>query len=71
MAVVAKISDLKERGPKIRLNAVCPYFTMFPLDFPLRVLANANPDARVLLSVVAVRRSVQRGSSGCQRLVST
>lgn len=22
------------------INAVCPYFTMFPVDFPLRVLAN-------------------------------
>jgi hypothetical protein len=27
------------------LNAVCPYFTMFPLDFPLRVLAR-EPDRR-------------------------
>lgn len=25
------------------LNAICPYFTMFPLDFPLGVLARANP----------------------------
>lgn len=24
------------------LNAICPYFTMFPLDFPLGVLARAN-----------------------------
>lgn len=32
------------------LNAVVPYFTMFPLDFPLRVLtdARAGPDDRVL-----------------------
>ncbi len=32
------------RHPKIEeplkaLNAVCPYYTMFPLDFPLRTLA--------------------------------
>src|SRR5438105_2928531 len=27
-----------------QLNAVCPYFTMYPLDFPLRVLPReANP----------------------------
>ena len=33
----------------IRLNAICPYFTMFPLDFPLGVLkAHAPPTARVL-----------------------
>lgn len=31
-----------------RLNAVCPYFTMFPVSFPLRVLARAGRDAMVL-----------------------
>ncbi|HEY7225506.1 MAG TPA: class I SAM-dependent methyltransferase [Micromonosporaceae bacterium] len=31
-----------------RLNAVCPYYTMFPLDFPLRQLA-AKPDASRVL----------------------
>lgn len=28
--------------PKVRLNAICPYFTMFPLSFPYRVLRNAR-----------------------------
>lgn len=33
----------------VRLNAICPYFTMFPLDFPLGILkAHARPNARVL-----------------------
>lgn len=33
----------------MRLNAICPYFTMFPLDFPLGILRkHAKPDARVL-----------------------
>ena len=33
----------------IRLNAICPYFTMFPLDFPLGILkTHARPNARVL-----------------------
>lgn len=33
----------------LRLNAICPYFTMFPLDFPLGVLrAHARPGERVL-----------------------
>ncbi|MFN3627980.1 MAG: DNA methyltransferase [Parvibaculum sp.] len=33
----------------VRLNAICPYFTMFPLDFPLGILkARAKPNARVL-----------------------
>lgn len=32
-----------------RLNAICPYFTMFPLDFPLGILTrHAKPDACVL-----------------------
>ena len=28
----------------MRLNAICPYFTMFPLDFPLGVLASRAKD---------------------------
>ena len=33
----------------MRLNAICPYFTMFPLDFPLGILkVHAKPGARVL-----------------------
>lgn len=31
-----------------RLNAVCPYFTMFPVSFPLRVLRRAKPGDWVL-----------------------
>ncbi len=31
-----------------RLNAICPYYTMFPLDFPLEVLADAARDSWVL-----------------------
>lgn len=30
------------------LNAVCPYFTMFPLSFPFRALRQASPRAVVL-----------------------
>src|SRR5438132_8742693 len=31
------------------LNAICPYFTMFPLDFPVRVLSGrAEPGQWVL-----------------------
>ncbi|MGH3345198.1 MAG: site-specific DNA-methyltransferase [Carbonactinosporaceae bacterium] len=32
----------------LRLNAICPYYTMFPLDFPLQQLA-AKPDATRIL----------------------
>ena len=33
----------------MRLNAICPYFTMFPLDFPLDILkTHARENARVL-----------------------
>ena len=35
-------------APIHRLNAVCPYFTMFPLEFPLRILAEAQADHWVL-----------------------
>jgi DNA methylase len=35
-------------APIRRLNAICPYFTMFPLEFPLRVLAEARADHWVL-----------------------
>ncbi len=28
--------------PKVRLNSICPYFTMFPLSFPYNVLRNAK-----------------------------
>lgn len=31
-----------------RLNAICPYFTMFPLEFPLGVLRNATPGQLVV-----------------------
>jgi DNA methylase len=31
-----------------RLNAICPYFTMFPLAFPLSRLVQAHPGQRVL-----------------------
>lgn len=28
--------------PSVRLNAICPYFTMFPLSFPYKVLSHAK-----------------------------
>jgi hypothetical protein len=34
--------------PRLRLNVVCPYYTMFPLSFPLRALADAGSDGSVL-----------------------
>lgn len=30
------------------LNSVCPYYTMFPIEFPRRVLAEAEPGDTVL-----------------------
>ena len=29
-------------SPFLRLNTICPYYTMFPLDFPLRLLKKAQ-----------------------------
>jgi SAM-dependent methyltransferase len=34
--------------PVLRLNTLCPYFTMFPLAFPLAQLRNATTEASVL-----------------------
>lgn len=34
--------------PRLRLNAVCPYYTMFPLAFPLAALSDAEENAAVL-----------------------
>lgn len=36
MKDILETSNLTD--PKIRLNAICPYFTMFPLAFPYRIL---------------------------------
>ncbi len=36
------IAELENKiHPKVRLNAICPYFTMFPLSFPYKTLQNA------------------------------
>lgn len=44
---MAAIAELDPR--QIALNAICPYFTMFPLGFPYSVLASrAGPDDWVL-----------------------
>jgi hypothetical protein len=34
--------------PDDALNAICPYWTMFPLDFPLQALADGSPGEWVL-----------------------
>lgn len=34
--------------PRHALNAICPYFTMFPLEYPLRILSNKGGARRVL-----------------------
>ncbi len=34
--------------PRLRLNVVCPYYTMFPLSFPLAALADAQVGDAVL-----------------------
>jgi hypothetical protein len=46
-SAMSKRSSLSA-DPRFALNAICPYFTMFPLEFPLRVLKR-HPDARVVI----------------------
>ncbi|MBW0001838.1 MAG: DNA modification methylase [Verrucomicrobia bacterium] len=36
------------RNPLLRVNGVCPYFTMFPLNFPYRTLCRRRTATRVL-----------------------
>ena len=44
-----QISILPEKqSPILRLHTICPYFTMFPLDFPFHVLSSASPNDWVL-----------------------
>jgi DNA methylase len=46
-SVTARNADALPRGHE--LNAICPYFTMFPLKFPLQILLrHSNPLDRVL-----------------------
>ncbi|MGZ8271707.1 MAG: DNA methyltransferase [Methylophilus sp.] len=35
--------------PRNALNAICPYFTMFPLEYPLRVLKKHRPENPVVM----------------------
>ncbi|MEV0487579.1 site-specific DNA-methyltransferase [Streptomyces sp. NPDC050508] len=48
MTVTAVAPSPSRPEDVLRLNAVCPYYTMFPLDFPLQQLA-ARPDATRVL----------------------
>ncbi len=42
-------NGLPPRGsPILRLNTICPYFTMFPLSFPFEILEGATKDEWVL-----------------------
>jgi hypothetical protein len=38
----------RSNSPILRLNTICPYYTMFPLSFPFRVLNGAQPNEWVL-----------------------
>lgn len=38
----------KLTAPALRLNGLCPYYTMFPLSFPFGALANSKPGEWVL-----------------------
>ncbi len=42
------LANLIDPPPDDALNAICPYWTMFPLDFPLRALADGRPGEWVL-----------------------
>lgn len=46
---VPRLSRLpKVTAPLLRLNGLCPYYTMFPLSFPFNALAAAKPGEWVL-----------------------
>lgn len=50
MRASASLADppLERNAPELRLNAVCPYYTMYPLSFPLDELKGAQPGEAVL-----------------------
>ncbi|SCK05833.1 site-specific DNA-methyltransferase [Streptomyces sp. WMMB 322] len=48
MTVTAAASPSNWPEDALRLNAICPYYTMFPLDFPLQQLAAHSTATRVL-----------------------
>ncbi|MBK6016806.1 class I SAM-dependent methyltransferase [Streptomyces sp. MBT53] len=48
MTVIAAAASTSWPEDVLRLNAVCPYYTMFPLDFPLQQLAAHPAATRVL-----------------------
>ena len=41
-------ATMTKPGSTDALNAICPYWTMFPLSFPLAILAEANRGEWVL-----------------------
>lgn len=47
------------------LNAICPYWTMFPLEFPLRALADGRPGSGYWHAPKMSRRLP--GSWSCRR----
>ncbi|WP_084503198.1 DNA methyltransferase [Desulfatirhabdium butyrativorans] len=46
--IVRRFLPTDSQSPILSLNTVCPYYTMFPLEFPLRRLAKANTNEWVL-----------------------
>jgi hypothetical protein len=38
----------------VALNAICPYFTMFPLDFPLNILRRRGRRGERILDRMAL-----------------
>jgi len=42
------LANLTDPPPDDALNAICPYWTMFPLEFPLQALADGRPGEWVL-----------------------
>jgi hypothetical protein len=49
--------------PQNALNAICPYFTMFPLEYPLRILKKHKKEAPVVLDPFCGRGTTIIGES--------
>lgn len=47
-ATMCEVSFWGTHDPRLRLNAICPYYTMFPLSFPGEALSRARPGEWVL-----------------------
>jgi hypothetical protein len=56
-------------NPSFALNAICPYFTMFPLEYPLKVLRQHRVAKPVVVDPFCGRGTTLFAAEGVQDFV--